>query len=48
VAAYRAVVEDVDRGDGGAGDVTLEAGADDLDLGELGHRAGSAAVSCRR
>ena len=32
-------MEDLDAGDGGAEDVALEAGADDLDLGELGHGA---------
>jgi hypothetical protein len=31
---------DLDGGEGGADDVALEPGADDLDLGELGHRRG--------
>ena len=41
VAAHRARVQHLDPGDGRAEHVALEAGADDLDLGELGHgRAG--------
>ena len=30
-------MQHLDRGDGAADDVALEAGADDLDLGQLGH-----------
>ena len=37
VAAYRARVQHLDAGDGAPDHVALEAGADDLDLGELGH-----------
>ena len=37
VAPHRARVQDVDPGDRRAEHVPLEAGADDLDLGELGH-----------
>ena len=37
VTAHRAGVQHVDAGDRGAEHVALEAGADDLDLGELGH-----------
>ena len=39
VVAHRTRVQHLDVGDRGAHDVTLEAGADDLDLGELGHCA---------
>ncbi len=48
VAAHGAGMEDVDPGDGGAEDVALEAGPDDLDLGELGHGTGPGVSSSRR
>ncbi len=37
VAAYRAGVQHLDGGDGGADGVGVESAADDLDLGQLGH-----------
>jgi hypothetical protein len=37
VSPYRAGVEDLDGTDGVPHDMALEAGTDDLDLGQLGH-----------
>ena len=44
VAAHRARVQHLDRLDGAADDVALEAVADDLDLGQLGHGVSSGTV----